>query len=119
VFLNRQKLKRSLLTAQTTKKLKQINFERNAKNILSFVQFSSEIRNNEKNCLFVQLARQIKRKMLERSESIQMKKDVLKISAHIDSQTIGITAAVFVMGVAVVCFIFILRRRRKKGEIKF
>jgi hypothetical protein len=52
--------------------------------------------------------------------SIQMKKDVLKISAHIDSQTIGFTAAaVFVIIVAVVCFIFILRRRRKKGEMKF
>jgi hypothetical protein len=47
-------------------------------------------------------------------------KDVLKISAHIDSQTIGFTAAaVFVIIVAVVCFIFILRRPRKKGEMKF
>jgi hypothetical protein len=54
--------------------------------------------------------------------SIQVNKDILKISVHFDSQMIVITvvaAVVFMNIVTVACFIFILRRRRRKpGEVK-
>jgi heme/copper-type cytochrome/quinol oxidase subunit 2 len=54
--------------------------------------------------------------------SIQVNKDILKISVHFDSQMIVITvvaAVVFMIIVTVACFIFILRRRRRKpGEVK-
>jgi Flp pilus assembly protein TadB len=83
--------------------------------ILGFEHFSSQIRNNEKNCLFVLLARQSG--MCQKEMNIHSNKICFLISAHIDSQTVGVTAAaaVFVIVVALVCFIFILRRRRKKG----
>ena len=84
--------------------------------ILGFEHFSSQIRNNEKNCLFVLLARQSG--MCQKEMNIHSNKICFLISAHIDSQTVGGTAAaaaVFVIVVALVCFIFILRRRRKKG----
>jgi hypothetical protein len=58
---------------------------------------------------------------LVRSKEVKVKKvkkAVLKISVHFNSQMIAITvvAAVFVIVMAVTCFIFFLR---KSGRVKF